>query len=90
MLSNYSNFNIVKTKLAKLGYSNVEISNRKDKKYKILNPNTNKYVHFGQMGYEDYTKHKDNKRRDAFQSRNNKWKTAPQYSPAHLSYHGLW
>ena len=33
-------------------------SNRKDKKYMVLNPKTNKFVHFGAMGYEDFTKHK--------------------------------
>ena len=29
-------------------------SSRKNKKYMILNPNTNKFVHFGAMGYMDY------------------------------------
>jgi hypothetical protein len=27
----------------------------------ILNPNTNKWVHFGQLGYQDFTKHNDPK-----------------------------
>jgi hypothetical protein len=29
-------------------------SSRKNKKYMILNPNTNKFVNFGAMGYMDY------------------------------------
>lgn len=90
MLSDYSNFNVVKKKLEKLGYENLEVSNRKNRKYKILNPNTNKYIHFGDMRYEDFTKHKDTKRRDNFLKRNHKWKDSPKYTPAHLSYYGLW
>ncbi len=67
-----------------------DVSNRKNKKYKILNPETNNWVHFGQMNYEDYTKHKDKKRRDNFKRRNHKWANADRYSPAYLSYHLLW
>jgi hypothetical protein len=39
------------------------VSTRADKKYMILDPTTNKYVHFGQMGYEDYTKTGDDSKR---------------------------
>ena len=35
------------------------ISNRKNKKYQIMNPETNKFVHFGSLAYEDFTKHQD-------------------------------
>jgi hypothetical protein len=52
--------------------------------------NNKKLVHFGQMGYEDYTKHKDNKRRDNFKKRNIKWSYAQKYTPAWLSFWLLW
>ena len=41
---------------------NIKLSDKPAKKYMILNPNTNKFVYFGQMGYEDFTKHKDEKK----------------------------
>ena len=65
-------------------------SNRKDKKYAIINPYTFKVVHFGAMGYEDYTKHNDEGRRYAFKRRNKKWRDADPFSPAFLSYWLLW
>jgi hypothetical protein len=37
-------------------------SDRKNKKFKVLTPNGN-IIHFGQKGYEDFTQHKDEKRR---------------------------
>ncbi len=43
----------------------------------ILDPETNKYIHFGEWSFEDYTKHKDKKRRDEFLKRNHKWKNYP-------------
>ena len=63
-------------------------SSRKDKKYMIFH--NGKRVHFGQQGYEDFTMHHDEKRRQAFRSRNRRWKDAPMYTPAWLSYHILW
>ena len=44
-------------KTAKIG-----LSTKKEKKYMVQIPD-GKIVHFGQMGYEDYTKHKDKTRR---------------------------
>ena len=52
-------------------FSNPFIAERKAKKYfgpdvelKVSNNPKKKYmIHFGQMGYEDFTKHKDEKRR---------------------------
>jgi hypothetical protein len=49
-----------------------------------------KTIHFGMMGYEDWTKHHDKKRRASFQTRNKKWATAPRFSARWLSYHLLW
>lgn len=88
----YSNPTIV-FKLAKKYFGddvNINISSRKNKKYMIYNPNTDKWVHFGQIGYEDYTKHKDQMRRHRFQMRNHTWADKPPYSPSWLSYHLLW
>ena len=67
-------------------------STRKDKKYRIKEP-SGKWVHFGQMGYEDYTKHHDKVRRKRYLARSTKirgnWKKNP-YSPNNLSIHILW
>lgn len=68
----------------------VKPSTRKDKKAMLLNPLTNKWIHFGQKGYDDYTKHQDEKRLLSFRKRNQKWKDADKYSPASLSYYILW
>jgi hypothetical protein len=54
----------------------LEPSTRRDKKYMIsIN---NKIHHFGQMFYEDYTKHNDDRRRDLFRKRNARWKDSPK------------
>ena len=74
----------------KLNNETLAISTRKNKKYMIINPVTSKYVHFGEMGYTDFTKHKDEKRRMLFMNRNSKWKNAKPYTPAFLSYYLLW
>lgn len=69
------------------------LSTRKYKKYMILNPETNKYVHFGDMRYEDFLKHKDKTRRNAYLRRasniNGPWKD-DKYSPNNLSINILW
>lgn len=63
------------------------------KKYMILDPNKNKMVHFGQMDYEDFTKHKDLERRQRYLKRTENmkgdWKNNP-YSPNNLSRNILW
>tara|TARA_R110002126_G_scaffold291537_1_gene453499 strand:- start:10914 stop:11204 length:291 start_codon:yes stop_codon:yes gene_type:complete len=68
-------------------------STRKDKKYMVYPPDSNTPVHFGQMGYEDYTKHKDDKRRQSYLARATKiegnWKQN-KYSPNNLAIHILW
>lgn len=69
------------------------ISTRKDKKYMILNPETNKYVHFGQMGYQDYTIHKDDTRRGNYLNRSKSIKGNWEdnaYSANNLSRNILW
>ena len=63
------------------------------KKYSIYDPKHDKWVNFGQLGYEDYTKHKDKKRRKNYLTRSRAikgdWKRNP-YSPNNLSIHILW
>lgn len=65
------------------------LSTRKDKKFMVIAPN-GKRVHFGQMGYDDWHSHKDQIRRDRFLQRNNRWKNAAKWTPAHLAYYVLW
>lgn len=84
-----SNPEIVQKKARQYGLE-VVYSPRKGKKYRILNPETNKYVDFGSIDYEDATLHQDQKRIDRFRQRNRKWKDAPKYSPAWLSWYLLW
>jgi hypothetical protein len=66
----------------------VYLSTRKDKKYMIKH--NNKWVHFGQMLFKDYTLTKNEKKKINFQKRNHKWKDQPKYTPAWLSYNLLW
>jgi hypothetical protein len=68
-------------------------SPKKDKKYRIYDPVKCKWVDFGQMGYEDFTKHKDPERRQRYLDRatkiEGKWKSN-KYSPNNLAIHILW
>jgi len=91
-LKKYSNPKIVLKKLNNYygKYANLFLSTKKNKKYMIQNPYNNKWIHFGQMGYEDFTRHKDDKRRLLFQIRNSKWAIAPQYTARNLAYYLLW
>ena len=68
-------------------------STMKNKKYKIYDPLQEKWIHFGQMGYEDFTKHGDKIRRDKYLLRSagikGNWKDN-KYSPNNLSRNILW
>lgn len=70
-------------------------STRLTKKYMILNPETNKYIHFGSLkpAYEDYLKHNDDTRRYKYLKRamniKGEWKSN-RYSPNTLSILILW
>ena len=63
------------------------------KKYSIYDPKNEKWTNFGQIGYEDYTKHKDKKRRKSYLTRSRgmlgNWKRN-KYSANNLSIHILW
>jgi Family of unknown function (DUF5754) len=67
------------------------VSDSKNKKYMIWNGN--KAINFGQLGYEDFTKHNDELRRQSYINRASSikgdWKSNP-YSPNNLSIHLLW
>ena len=71
----------------------VYLSNRKNKKYAIYDPINNKLVHFGNINYEDYTMHKDDRRRQNYLLRasniKGNWKNNP-YSPNRLSIALTW
>ena len=87
-----SDINIV-NKLSKSIYKkSVEPSSRKNKKYMILNDD-NKYIHFGDSRYQDYTKHNDLERRKRYLDRATKikgnWKK-DKYSPNNLAINLLW
>jgi len=80
-------------RLSKLIYNkSVEPSTRKNKKYMILNDD-DKYIHFGDSRYQDYTKHNDLERRKRYLDRATKikgnWKK-DKYSPNLLSINLLW
>lgn len=68
-------------------------STRNHKKYMIYDPKLKKWSHFGNIHYEDFTKHKDLKRRKSYLARATKikgnWKKNP-YSPNNLAIHILW
>ena len=63
------------------------------KKYSIFDPIHKKWINFGQLGYEDYTKHHDKKRRKNYLTRTKSmrgnWKNN-KYSANNLSREILW
>jgi hypothetical protein len=68
----------------------IYLSNRKDKKYAIYHPITNKVVNFGAIQYQDATFHNDPIRIAKFKQRNHKWADAKPYTPAWASWTFLW
>lgn len=74
-------------------HGKIYISTRKNKKYMIYDHMKNKMVHFGQMGYQDYTKHKSEVKRNLYHKRmkgiKGDWDKNP-YSPNQLSMLLLW
>ena len=71
----------------------IRLSDKPAKKYMLLNPETHKWIYFGQMGYEDFTKHNDPVRRNNYLRRTENmkgnWKQNI-YSPNNLSRNILW
>ena len=67
-------------------------SNNKNKKYKA-EIDGKKTVHFGDNRYQDYTQHKDNKRKENYISRhakNEDWSKSNIASAGFMSRHILW
>jgi len=68
------------------------MSDKPNKKYMIRRPD-GKYVHFGEMGFQDYTRHLDKDRRDRYLSRATKikgnWKN-DLYSANNMAINFLW
>ena len=66
-------------------------SKNKNKKYQA-EVNGKKTVHFGDSRYEDYTQHKDSKRKENYISRhsNEDWSKSNIASPAFMSRYVLW
>lgn len=91
-VNHFSNYTTAKRRTHQVLGKNAKLylSNRKNKKFMVIDPKTHKKINFGQMGYEDWLKHKDKTRRRHFLTRNHKWKSAKKYSPAYLAYHILW
>jgi hypothetical protein len=91
MLEDYSNPESVYKKAHEMFGPHVIIqpSTRKTKKYMLLKPD-GKWVHFGQYGMEDYTKHRNAMRREAFRTRNHKWAYSDPLTSSYLSFFLLW
>jgi hypothetical protein len=93
-ITNYSNPAEVNRKAVKYLGKKVRVmrSSKKDKKYMIVTPE-GRTVHFGQMGYEDFTKHKNKTRRKNYLTRSGKIKgdwAKDKYSANNLARHLLW
>ena len=89
----WSNPRIVNYKARHFYRMDVHRSTRFGKKYMIWDPHNEKWIHFGQMNYEDFTKHGDEDRRRNYLRRTEairgNWRDNP-YSPNMLSRRLLW
>jgi hypothetical protein len=90
-----SNPEVVRLKLSKYLNQDVEllVSPLKNKKYRVYDSMNDRYVDFGDIRYEDFTKHKDEKRRKRYLNRatniKGDWKTN-KFSANNLSINALW
>lgn len=66
----------------------VGLSTRKKKKYMLSYGG--RVYHFGEMGYEDYTFHQDEMRREKFRNRNARFIKSGTLTPGVLAYYLLW
>lgn len=96
-INNFSNPKKVKENAKKyLGEDKANFifrSTNPNKKYMIFNPLTKRWVFFGQMEYEDFTKHQDEDKRKRYLARatniRGNWKQ-DKYSANNLSINLLW
>jgi hypothetical protein len=88
----YSNPEKLRINANKMGFSNIDIylSDKPDKKYFLIHPETNKKIYFGQSNFEDYLAHNDEKRRTRFKNRNKKWASLDKFTPGYISYFLSW
>jgi len=86
-VSKWSDYNKVKQMGNKYNMD-ILLSTRKDKKYMVKFGS--KYIHFGQMGYKDFTLTNDENKKRLFKLRNARWVNADKFTPAWLSYYILW
>lgn len=95
LLYEVSDPKVVKIKLSKWLNQEVDLllSPIKNKKYRIWDSRNNRYVDFGDIRHEDFTKHKDKDRRERYLQRatkiKGKWKSNP-FSANNLAINGLW
>ena len=93
-MDQYTNAAKVYRNFIKFGFkrdgSQLKQSTRQGKKFMVLDPSTGKWIHFGAIGYEDYTKHNDKSRRKKYWSRMGRFESAYKYSPGYLSLVLLW
>jgi len=71
----------------------VYLSTKKNKKYSLIDPTTEKMVHFGDIRFEDFTKHKNEEKKNNYLARATKIKGSwifNRYSPNNLAIHLLW
>tara|TARA_R110002153_G_scaffold93486_2_gene226011 strand:- start:244 stop:516 length:273 start_codon:yes stop_codon:yes gene_type:complete len=71
----------------------IKPSTRQSKKFMVLNPETKKYIHFGQKNASDFTIHQDKDRQKAYLARATAIKgdwSKNKYSPNNLSINILW
>ena len=85
----------LKQKAIKLGATDLKVSTRKGKKYMVKY--NDKWVHFGASGYQDYTQHRDEKRRENFRKRHSAIKLKDgrlaykvKGTPSYFSWYLLW
>ena len=85
----------LRTRAAKLGADDFARSWRKGKKWAVLYQG--RWIHFGALGYEDYTEHRDPARRASYRRRHAGITLADgrlayqvKDQPAFWSYHVLW
>jgi hypothetical protein len=94
-INTFSNYEKAKKNAIKYLGKKVDfkISDKKAKKFMVFNPEKNKWIYFGQMGYEDFLKHQDPIRRNAYLKRTanikGDWKN-DKYSPNNLARNILW
>lgn len=87
--------NAIKSKAYSYGAEDIINSWRENKKYAVFY--NNKWIHFGDVRYQDYTTHRDKNRRDSYRSRAagivNKYGQHTyknKNSPNFWAYHLLW